>query len=97
MQCRESHDTASGYGVSLDDYSGSAEKDAWLVSISTPSPYTKLDIVDGHYLNLPIIEHDGNLVGCVDVLKLTYATLEQVEASPSVDLSISISHNHLMF
>jgi hypothetical protein len=34
--------------------------------------------VDGHYLNLPVVESDGRLVGIVDVLKLTYATLEQV-------------------
>ena len=34
--------------------------------------------VVGHYLNLPVVETDGRLVGIVDVLKLTYATLEQV-------------------
>ena len=34
--------------------------------------------VDGHYLNLPVVEEDGRLVAIVDVLKLTYATLEQV-------------------
>ena len=34
--------------------------------------------VDGHYLNLPVVETDGRLVAIVDVLKLTYATLEQV-------------------
>lgn len=34
--------------------------------------------VDGHYLNLPVVEEDGRLVATVDVLKLTYATLEQV-------------------
>lgn len=33
---------------------------------------------DGRFLNLPVLEEDGTLVGCVDVLKLTYATLEQV-------------------
>ena len=33
---------------------------------------------DGHYLNLPVLESDGRLVAIVDVLKLTYATLEQV-------------------
>lgn len=33
---------------------------------------------DGHYLNLPVVETDGRLLGIVDVLKLTYATLEQV-------------------
>jgi hypothetical protein len=32
----------------------------------------------GHYLNLPVVESDGSLVAIVDVLKLTYATLEQV-------------------
>jgi hypothetical protein len=29
-------------------------------------------------LNLPVVESDGRLVAIVDVLKLTYATLEQV-------------------
>jgi hypothetical protein len=33
---------------------------------------------DGHYLNLPVVETDGRLVAIVDVLTLTYATLEQV-------------------
>jgi hypothetical protein len=36
---------------------------------------------DGHYLNLPVIEEDGRLVAIVDVLKLTYATLEQVRSN----------------
>ena len=46
--------------------------------------------VVGHYLNLPVVEADGRLVAIVDVLKLTYATLEQVSmvdpllARPSV-------------
>ncbi|KIM66965.1 hypothetical protein SCLCIDRAFT_1210423 [Scleroderma citrinum Foug A] len=34
----------------------------------------------GHYLNLPVVEADGKLVAVVDVLKLTYATLEQMNA-----------------
>lgn len=33
---------------------------------------------DGHYLNLPVMNEGGEIVGMVDVLKLTYATLEQV-------------------
>jgi hypothetical protein len=37
-----------------------------------------LSSLDGHYLNLPVVEEDGRLVAIVDVLKLTYATLEQV-------------------
>ncbi|KAG9314642.1 CBS-domain-containing protein [Chiua virens] len=35
---------------------------------------------NGHYLNLPVVETDGRLVAIVDVLKLTYATLEQMNA-----------------
>ncbi|KAK7058275.1 hypothetical protein VNI00_001906 [Paramarasmius palmivorus] len=35
---------------------------------------------NGHYLNLPVVEGDGRLVAIVDVLKLTYATLEQMNA-----------------
>jgi hypothetical protein len=34
--------------------------------------------IDGHYLNLPIREENQPIIGLVDVLKLTYATLEQV-------------------
>jgi hypothetical protein len=37
-----------------------------------------LTITDGHYLNLPVMNEAGEIVGMVDVLKLTYATLEQV-------------------
>lgn len=35
---------------------------------------------DGHYLNLPVMNEPGEIVGMVDVLKLTYATLEQVRS-----------------
>lgn len=34
--------------------------------------------LDGHYLNLPVMSEAGEIVGMVDVLKLTYATLDQV-------------------
>lgn len=34
--------------------------------------------IDGHYLNLPVMSDAGEIVGMVDVLKLTYATLDQV-------------------
>ena len=43
------------------------------------SPSTWLTwMVDGHYLNLPVMNEPGEIVGMVDVLRLTYATLEQV-------------------
>jgi hypothetical protein len=35
-------------------------------------------MVDGHYLNLPVVDSQNTVIGIVDVLKLTYATLEQV-------------------
>jgi hypothetical protein len=41
----------------------------------------------GHYLNLPVVEGDGRLIAVVDVLKLTYATLEQMNT-----LTTSESH-----
>ncbi|KAH0842517.1 CBS domain-containing protein CBSCBSPB3 [Fonsecaea pedrosoi] len=38
---------------------------------------------DGHYLNLPVMNGEGEIVGMVDVLKLTYATLEQINTMNS--------------
>ncbi|KAI5310647.1 hypothetical protein KEM55_004126 [Ascosphaera atra] len=35
-------------------------------------------VTDGHYLNLPVMSERGEIVGMVDVLQLTYATLEQI-------------------
>jgi CBS domain-containing protein len=59
-----------------------------VVRVMTPHPDTApptLTIHDalkkmhnGHYLNLPVLEADGRLVAIVDVLTLTYATLEQM-------------------
>lgn len=40
---------------------------------------------DGHYLNLPVMNEGGEIVGMVDVLKLTYATLEQVNGMSTND------------
>ncbi|CAG7949489.1 unnamed protein product [Penicillium nalgiovense] len=40
---------------------------------------------DGHYLNLPVMNEGGEIVGMVDVLKLTYATLEQVNTMSTQD------------
>ena len=42
-------------------------------------------MLDGHYLNLPVMNEPGEIVGMVDVLKLTYATLEQVNTMSSGD------------
>lgn len=40
---------------------------------------------DGHYLNLPVMNNEGEIVGMVDVLKLTYATLEQINSMSTTD------------
>lgn len=40
---------------------------------------------DGHYLNLPVMNDGGEIVGMVDVLKLTYATLEQINGMNTTD------------
>lgn len=39
---------------------------------------------DGHYLNLPVVEQ-GDIIGIVEVLKLTQATLRQLRAVKSTD------------
>ncbi|KAH3683586.1 hypothetical protein WICPIJ_005433 [Wickerhamomyces pijperi] len=39
---------------------------------------------DGHYLNLPVVE-DGEIIGIVEVLKLTYSTLNQISIMKSND------------
>lgn len=35
-------------------------------------------MIDGHYLNLPVMDDEKHIIGLVDVLRLTYATLDQV-------------------
>jgi len=44
-----------------------------------------LIVSDGHYLNLPVMNETGEIVGMVDVLKLTYATLEQINTMGNGD------------
>jgi len=61
-----------------------------VVRVMTPHPDTALPqttilealrkMHDGHYLNLPVVDEGKSVVGMVDVLKLTYATLEQMHS-----------------
>ncbi|KAJ6604435.1 hypothetical protein DFH09DRAFT_1122675 [Mycena vulgaris] len=63
-----------------------------VVRVMTPHPDTApptMSVHDalkkmhnGHYLNLPVVEEDGHLSAIIDVLTLTYATLEQGEGGP---------------
>jgi CBS domain-containing protein len=66
-----------------------------VVRVMTPHPdFAPMDMSiqaalrkmhDGHYLNLPVMNEGGEIVGMVDVLKLTYATLEQINTMGSGD------------
>ncbi|KAK7753423.1 hypothetical protein SLS62_004714 [Diatrype stigma] len=68
-----------------------------VVRVMTPHPdFAPMDMSiqaalrkmhDGHYLNLPVMNDSGEIVGMVDVLKLTYATLEQVNQMSTNDSS----------
>ncbi|KAG8629484.1 hypothetical protein KVT40_003349 [Elsinoe batatas] len=66
-----------------------------VVRVMTPHPdFAPMDMSiqaalrkmhDGHYLNLPVMSLEGEIVGMVDVLKLTYATLDQVNSMSTGD------------
>ncbi|KAF1810630.1 CBS-domain-containing protein [Eremomyces bilateralis CBS 781.70] len=66
-----------------------------VVRVMTPHPdFAPMDMSiqaalrkmhDGHYLNLPVMGDSGEIVGMVDVLKLTYATLDQINSMSAGD------------
>ncbi|KAF4549358.1 CBS domain-containing protein [Elsinoe fawcettii] len=66
-----------------------------VVRVMTPHPdFAPMDMTiqsalrkmhDGHYLNLPVMSGEGEIVGMVDVLKLTYATLDQINSMSTGD------------
>ncbi|PNS16021.1 Meiotically up-regulated protein 70 protein [Sphaceloma murrayae] len=66
-----------------------------VVRVMTPHPdFAPVDMTiqaalrkmhDGHYLNLPVMSIEGEIVGMVDVLKLTYATLDQINSMSTGD------------
>ncbi|KAJ6574887.1 CBS-domain-containing protein [Mycena capillaripes] len=70
-----------------------------VVRVMTPHPDTApptMSVHDalkkmhnGHYLNLPVVEEDGHLSAIIDVLTLTYATLEQMNAMTTGDNNTS--------
>ncbi|KAK0546938.1 hypothetical protein OC846_005062 [Tilletia horrida] len=69
---------------------GLEPKSCSVVRVMTPHPDTAEPTMtiqealrkmhDGRYLNLPVVDVDARLVGVVDVLKLTYATLEMINS-----------------
>lgn len=64
-------------------------KNCSLVRVMTPQPdvakyLTSIQsalrqMFNGHFLNLPVVDDDNEIVGIVDVLRLTYATLNQIK------------------
>ncbi|KAK4960379.1 hypothetical protein LTR10_003274 [Elasticomyces elasticus] len=67
-----------------------------VVRVMTPHPdFAPIDMSiqqalrkmhDGHYLNLPVMNKENDeIVGMVDVLKLTYATLDQINSMSTGD------------
>lgn len=67
-----------------------------VIRVMTPHPdFAPLDMSiqqalrkmhDGHYLNLPVMNKESDeIVGMVDVLKLTYATLDQINGMSTGD------------
>lgn len=66
-----------------------------VVRVMTPHPdFAPIDMSiqaalrkmhDGHYLNLPVMSEAGEIVGMVDVLRLTYATLDQINTMQTGD------------
>ncbi|ODV78262.1 CBS-domain-containing protein [Suhomyces tanzawaensis NRRL Y-17324] len=50
-----------------------------VAKISLPIQRALRQMFEGHYLNLPVVGEDNDIIGIVDVLKLTYATLNQIK------------------
>lgn len=57
---------------------------------SLPIQQALRKMFDGHYLNLPVVNNEDDIIGMVDVLKLTYATLTQIKQLEAKDLPLSL-------
>ncbi|KAI5954690.1 hypothetical protein KGF54_002466 [Candida jiufengensis] len=60
--------------------------------INLPIQQALRQMFEGHYLNLPVVGDDDDIVGIVDVLKLTYATLNQIKQLEAKELPISLDN-----
>ncbi|OZJ02422.1 hypothetical protein BZG36_04830 [Bifiguratus adelaidae] len=66
-----------------------------VVRVMTPQPDTATPetsimealrkMHDGHYLNLPVVDELDQVIGVIDVLKLTWATMEQINSIEGTD------------
>lgn len=50
-----------------------------VAAVHLPIQQALRQMFEGHYLNLPVVGDDHEIIGIVDVLKLTYATLNQIK------------------
>lgn len=91
---RDSKETVTGIFTSKDVVlrviaAGLDPRKCSVVRVMTPNPdvasaTTSIQealrrMFEGHYLNLPVVDDENEIVGIVDVLKLTYATLNQIQ------------------
>ncbi|EMR08342.1 hypothetical protein PNEG_03182 [Pneumocystis murina B123] len=53
------------------------------MDMSVQEALRKMD--EGHYLNLPVLDQESQVIGMVDVMKLTYLILEQIKNISSSD------------
>lgn len=92
---RDTNDEVTGIFTSKDVVlrviaAGLDPKKCSIVRVMTPQPDVAnvnesiqealRQMFEGHYLNLPVVDDDNEIIGIVDVLKLTYATLNQIKA-----------------
>lgn len=97
---RDTNDAVTGIFTSKDVVlrvisAGLDPKKCSIVRVMTPQPdvaqitlpiqQALRQMFDGHYLNLPVVGNDNEIIGIVDVLKLTYATLNQIKQVESAD------------
>ncbi|KAL6021372.1 hypothetical protein ACI3LY_003325 [Candidozyma auris] len=105
---KDTNNTVSGIFTSKDVVlrviaAGLDPKKCSVVRVMTPQPdfadsnlsiqQALRQMFEGHYLNLPVVDESNEIVGMVDVLRLTYATLNQIKwiENPSENLGVSSS------
>lgn len=91
---RDTNDEVTGIFTSKDVVlrviaAGLDPKKCSIVRVMTPQPdvashdssiqLALRQMFNGHYLNLPVVDEQKDIIGIVDVLKLTYATLHQIK------------------
>ncbi|KAK6455459.1 CBS domain-containing protein [Scheffersomyces xylosifermentans] len=97
---KDSNDEVTGIFTSKDVVlrviaAGLDPKKCSIVRVMTPQPdvakvtlpiqQALRQMFEGHYLNLPVVGDQNDIIGIVEVLKLTYATLAQIKQLESAD------------